>query len=130
MKKVLFVCTHNSCRSQMAAAFFNSFAPSGWNAESAGSDPGKKVDADAVKAMAETGIDISRAKPRLLSFEMLQAADKIVTMGCASACPATDKPVEDWALEDPAGKGLEKTRRIRDEIRKKTGLLAVSLKQV
>lgn len=119
MKRVLFVCVHNSGRSQMAEALLNHMAGGKAVAESAGTEPTEAVNPNAVKAMAELGIDISRARPKLLTQEMVDRADRVITMGCSveESCPAIFLPnVEDWGLEDPAGKPLEKVRGIRDEI--------------
>ena len=119
MKRVLFVCVHNSGRSQMAAALLNQMAGGKAVAESAGTEPGKVVNPNAVKAMAELGMDLSGARPKLLTQEMVDRADRVITMGCSveESCPAVFLPnVEDWGLEDPAGKPLDKVREIRDEI--------------
>jgi len=119
MKTVLFVCVHNAGRSQMAEAFFNKFAQGKARALSAGTDPAVTVDLTVVEAMREVGIDISRNKPKALTPEMVDQADKVVTMGCGAekVCPATWVQTEDWELEDPKGKSIEKVREIRDEIR-------------
>ncbi|MEM3421453.1 MAG: arsenate reductase ArsC [Candidatus Hadarchaeum sp.] len=118
MKKVLFVCVENSARSQMAEAFFNKMAKSA-RAESAGTKPAAAVNPMAVEVMREVGIDISAAKPKMITREMLEAADRVITMGCISGelCPATLVPTEDWGIEDPAGKSIEKFREIRELIR-------------
>ncbi|MCL4533572.1 MAG: arsenate reductase ArsC [Bacteroidetes bacterium] len=119
MKRVLFVCVHNSGRSQMAEAIFNHLADGRAVAESAGTEPGQAVNPNAVGVMLELGIDISGAKPKLLTQEMVDRADRVFTMGCSveQSCPALFLPqVEDWALEDPAGQPLEKVREIRDRI--------------
>ncbi|MEM4202090.1 MAG: arsenate reductase ArsC [Candidatus Hadarchaeum sp.] len=118
MKKVLFVCVENSARSQMAEAFFNKMARLA-RAESAGTKPAAAVNPMAVEVMREVGIDISAAKPKMLTWEMLEAADRVITMGCISGelCPATLVPTEDWGIEDPAGKSIEKFREIRELIR-------------
>ena len=119
MKTVLFVCVHNAGRSQMAEAFFNKFAQGKARVLSAGTDPAVTVDLTVVEAMREVGIDISRNKPKALTPEMVDQADKVVTMGCGAekVCPATWVQTEDWELEDPKGKSIEKVREIRDEIR-------------
>ncbi len=119
MKKVLFVCVHNSGRSQMAEAFFNRLAPAGWQALSAGTMPGKGINSMVVQVMQEAGLDISHNQPKLLVPEMLENAKRIFTMGCdvdSGACPAGFLKTEDWGLEDPAGKPIETVRKIRDEI--------------
>lgn len=130
MKKVLFVCVENSARSQMAEAFFNRMARTA-RAESAGTKPAAAVNPMAVKVMREVGIDISAAKPKKLTLEMLEAADRVITMGCISGelCPASLVPTEDWKIEDPAGKSIEKFREIRDLIRAKVEHLVGELEQ-
>jgi len=119
VKTVLFVCVHNAGRSQMAEAFFNKFAQGKARALSAGTDPAVTVDLTVVEVMREVGIDISRNKPKALTPEMVDQAGKVVTMGCGAekVCPATWVQTEDWELEDPKGKSIEKVREIRDEIR-------------
>lgn len=118
MKKVLFVCVENAGRSQMAEALFNRYAESGFKAISAGTAPGKQVNPLVVEALKEIGIDVSRKKPKLATYEMIKEADKIITMGCgADFCPVNFLPkVEDWGLEDPKDKPIEKVREIRDKI--------------
>lgn len=119
MKTVLFVCVHNSGRSQIAEAFFNQLAKGRAQAISAGTQPADKVNPVVVEAMREMGIDISNSLPKALTPEMAEQADKIVTMGCGAegVCPAAFVETEDWGLEDPKGKTLEQVRKIRDEIR-------------
>ncbi|MBI2854204.1 MAG: arsenate reductase ArsC [Chloroflexi bacterium] len=127
MKTVLFVCIHNSGRSQIAEAFFNHLAKGKARAISAGTEPGKQVQAEVVQVMKEVGIDISRNKPKALTEELLQQANRVITMGCMTegVCPASFVETQDWALEDPKGKPLEKVRQIRDEIKARvTGLLS------
>lgn len=120
MKKVLFICVENACRSQMAEAFFNKYGMSKAIAASAGTRPAKQVNPKAVEVMKEVGIDISKQKPKLLTPEMTKEVDRIVTMGCgADFCPAPYVKAEDWKIEDPSGKSLEKFREVRDEIRRK-----------
>jgi arsenate reductase len=118
MKTVLFVCVHNSGRSQMAEGFFNHLAGGRARAVSAGTNPADSVNPDVVEAMREVGIDISGNRPRLLTDEMLDGADNVVSMGCGveGICPATFVETEDWQIEDPKGKPLAEIRRIRDEI--------------
>ena len=123
IKTVVFVCIHNSGRSQMAEAFFNQMAQGKALALSAGTRPGDKVNPTVVEAMREIGIDISGNKPKTMTLDMLSKADKMITMGCAAdalgLCPASFIETEDWALEDPEGKSLEQVRIIRDEIKKR-----------
>ncbi len=121
--RVLFVCVHNSGRSQMAEAFANHLAnASGLDlvAESAGTVGGSSLNPAAVQAMAEVGIDMTGQSPKVLTQEMADRADRIISMGCgvdAAACPARFLLTEDWALDDPAGQPIEKVREIREEIR-------------
>ena len=121
MKTILFVCVHNSGRSQMAEAFFNQLAKGKAQALSAGTQPADKVNPIVVEAMKEVGIDISGNKPKALTMEMVEKADRMITMGCGAeagaVCPASFIETEDWALEDPKGKSLEQVRKIRDEIK-------------
>ncbi|MFD9187353.1 arsenate reductase ArsC [Streptomyces phaeochromogenes] len=118
LASVLFVCVHNAGRSQMAAGFLTHFADDRIEVRSAGSIPGDQVNPAAVEAMKEVGVDISDQKPKILTTEAVQASDYVITMGCGDACPIfPGKHYLDWALEDPAGKGLESVRPIRDEIR-------------
>ncbi|MEU2272724.1 arsenate reductase ArsC [Streptomyces olindensis] len=118
LASVLFVCVHNAGRSQMAAGFLGHLAGDRVEVRSAGSVPGDRVNPSAVEAMREVGIDISAAEPKILTMEAVQASDYVITMGCGDACPIfPGKKYLDWALEDPAGKGVEAVRPIRDEIR-------------
>ncbi len=129
MKRVLFICVHNSGRSQMAEAFFNSMAAGKAEAISAGSEPARKVNPTVVAAMREEGIDIGNRKPKLLTPEMMEGIDKAVTMGCQNACPVTTVPTEDWGLADPEGKPLARVRQIRDEIKARVARLIEELTQ-
>jgi len=121
MKTILFVCVHNSGRSQMAEAFFNQLAKGKAQALSAGTQPAYDVNPVVVAAMREVGIDISGNKPKALTMDMVEKADRMITMGCGTeagaVCPASFIETEDWALEDPHGKTLEEVRKIRDEIK-------------
>ena len=115
---VLFVCVHNAGRSQMAAGFLTELSQGAVEVRSAGSLPGNQVNPAAVAAMAEVGIDISHATPKVLTAEVVEASDVVITMGCGDACPVFPaKRYLDWALEDPAGQGIEAVRPIRDDIR-------------
>jgi protein-tyrosine-phosphatase len=129
MKKVLFVCVHNSGRSQMAQAFFNQKAQDKAVAASAGTNPATQVNPTVVSAMREVGIDIAENKPKMLSAEMLEDADRVITMGCnvAEACPATFVPTEDWGLDDPEGRPIEQVRQIRDETKAKVDELVETI---
>lgn len=125
---VLFVCVHNAGRSQMAMAWFNRLAGDRADAWSGGSEPGHEVNAAAVEAMAEVGIDIAMEYPKPWTQEVVQAADVVVTMGCGDACPLfPGKRYEDWSLDDPAGMGVEAVRPIRDEIEGRVRTLLDSL---
>ncbi len=130
MKKILFVCVHNAGRSQMAAAFFNQMAKGKAKGFSAGTQPTDKVNPVVVAAMREVGIDISRRKPKLLTLEMLEGVERVITMGCGveGVCPASFVPTEDWQLEDPEGKPIDIVRRIRDEIKAKVEELVRTLR--
>ena len=129
MKRVLFICVHNSGRSQMAEAFLNHIASGKVEAVSAGTMPVDHVQPDVITAMRELGIDISRQRPKALTADMLESADRVVTMGCSQeqVCPASLVPVEDWQLEDPEGQSLDKVRKIRDEIQSRVEKLVAQL---
>jgi arsenate reductase (thioredoxin) len=117
--EVLFVCIHNSGRSQMAAAVLDHEAAGKVRVTSAGSQPADRLNPAVVQAMAEIGIDISREVPKRLSADHVQAADIVITMGCGDACPVyPGKRYLDWELPDPAGLDVAHVRPIRDEIRK------------
>jgi arsenate reductase len=123
---VLFVCVHNAGRSQMAAGWLRHLAGDAVEVRSAGSLPGDQVNPAAVQAMAEVGIDISDQRPKVLTSDAVEASDVVITMGCGDACPIfPGRRYLDWDLEDPAGKGVESVRPIRDEIERRIrGLLA------
>jgi arsenate reductase (thioredoxin) len=115
--QVLFVCIHNAGRSQMAAALLDHEARGRVQVTSAGSQPADQLNPAVVAAMAEIGIDLSRAFPKPLTGDQVQAADVVITMGCGDACPFyPGKRYLDWDLPDPAGLGLEGVRPIRDDI--------------
>lgn len=117
---VLFVCVHNAGRSQMAAAWLQHLAGDRIEVRSAGSAPEESVNPAAVQAMAEVGIDIADAQPKVLTPEAVESSDVVVTMGCGDACPFyPGTRYEDWQLDDPAGKGVDAVRPIRDEIRRR-----------
>jgi arsenate reductase len=125
---VLFVCVHNAGRSQMAAAYLGHLSGGRIEVRSAGSAPGDAVNPVAVQAMAEEGIDMSAEQPKVLTDEAVRDSDVVITMGCGDACPYyPGKRYEDWALEDPAGQGLEAVRPIRDEIRRRIEALVAEL---
>ena len=117
---VLFVCVHNAGRSQMAAGWVRNLAQDRVDVYSGGSNPGKQLNTAAVEVMREVGIDIANEFPKPFDTEIVQAADAVITMGCGDACPIfPGKRYEDWALDDPAGLGVEAVRPIRDEIRRR-----------
>lgn len=123
---MLFVCVGNAGRSQMAEGFFNHLANGKARAISAGTKPASAVDPKTIEVMREVGIDISAARPKALTMEMLDQASRVVTMGCGAegVCPASFVETEDWQLEDPKGKPLDEVRRIRDDIRNRvTGMV-------
>ena len=121
MKTILFVCVGNSCRSQIAEAYFNHYAPPGFRAESAGTAPADMVNSSAKTVMAELGIDLGGHRPKKLTDNMIKRAKRIVSMGCSSdLCPATAKrKFEDWGITDPLGKDINFFREIRDTIQGK-----------
>ena len=115
---VLFVCVHNAGRSQMAAAWLLHLSGGAVEVRSAGSAPAESVNPAAVAAMLEEGIDMSAEVPKVLTTDAVRESDVVVTMGCGDTCPIfPGKRYEDWALEDPAGQGVDAVRPIRDEIR-------------
>ncbi|MBM6622039.1 arsenate reductase ArsC [Micrococcaceae bacterium RIT802] len=125
---VLFVCVHNAGRSQMAAAYLAALSGGAIEVRSAGSEPADSVNPAAVAAMAEEGIDLSAETPKVLTIDAVRESDVVITMGCGDTCPVfPGKRYEDWALEDPAGQGLEAVRPIRDEIRSRVEALIESL---
>ena len=125
---VLFLCTHNAGRSQMAMGWFERLAGDRAVAWSGGSEPGLEVNPAAVEAMAEVGIDITNEFPKPWTEEIVRAADVVITMGCGDACPLyPGKRYEDWELEDPAGLDVAAVRPIRDEIRERVEHLIASL---
>jgi arsenate reductase (thioredoxin) len=123
---VLFVCVHNAGRSQMAAGFMSSLSGGKVRVLSAGSAPKETINPVAIEAMAEVGIDIAHEVPKILTTESVQESDVVITMGCGDTCPFfPGKRYEDWVLQDPAGKGIETVREVRDEIKRRvTELLA------
>ncbi len=126
--EVLFVCIHNAGRSQMAAALLEHRGGGRVRARSAGSAPADRVNPAAVEAMAELGIDLAGALPKLLTAEMVGRADVIVTMGCGDVCPVLPRrSYRDWELDDPADQGIDAVRLIRDEIDRRVRLLVEEL---
>ena len=121
---VLFVCIHNAGRSQMAAAYLHHLSGGAVEVRSAGSAPADQVNPSAVAAMAEHGIDITAQTPKILTAEAVQDSDVVITMGCGDTCPIfPGKRYEDWELDDPAGKGVDSVRPIRDDIRSRVLVL-------
>ena len=125
MKRILFACIHNAGRSQMAAAWFNALADHSLaEGISAGTAPGPRVHPEVLEAMREVGIDLATAQPRFLSDELAASAHMLITMGCGEACPAVPGlRRDDWPLEDPKGKSVERVRAIRDDVRKRVRAL-------
>jgi arsenate reductase (thioredoxin) len=125
---VLFVCLHNAGRSQMSQALFERAAAGRHTALSAGTTPAEHVHPEVVEVMQELDIDLSDRHPQLLTAELAEQADVIVTMGCGDACPyIPGKRYIDWDLPDPKGRPLEQVRAIRDEIEQRVGALATEL---
>ena len=125
---VLFVCVHNAGRSQMAAGFLQHLGEGRIEVLSAGSEPTDRVNPVAVAAMAEVGIDIAAATPKVLTADAVRVSDVVVTMGCGDACPFfPGTRYEDWELDDPAGLPIEQVRPIRDEIQRRVRDLLASL---
>jgi arsenate reductase (thioredoxin) len=116
MKYVLFVCTHNAGRSQMAQALFERYAPPDMRAESAGQEPADRVWPEVVEAMREVDIDLSDRRPKKLTVEMQLHADWAITLACGAQCPYVPTTVEDWDIPDPAGKPIDEVRAIRDAV--------------
>lgn len=125
---VLFVCIHNAGRSQMAAGFLQHLAGDRVQVLSAGTAPKESVNPSAVEAMAEVGIDIANNTPKVLTDEAVLESDYVITMGCGDTCPFfPGKTYLDWPLNDPAGKGVEDVRPIRDEIKAKVVALIAEI---
>jgi arsenate reductase len=125
---VLFVCVHNAGRSQMAAGWLRHLAGDKVEVRSAGSEPADQINPAAVEAMKEVGIDITDQTPTKLTWDAAKESDAIITMGCGDACPVfPGKRYEDWKLEDPAGKGVDSVRPIRDEIKARIEVLLADL---
>ena len=125
---VLFVCVHNAGRSQMAAAYVRHLSRGAVEVRSAGSAPAASINPAVHEAMLEEGIDLSAERPTVLTPDAVEASDVVITMGCGDACPYyPGKRYEDWALQDPAGQGVDAVRPIRDEIRRRVVELLGSL---
>ena len=122
---VLFLCVHNAGRSQMAAGFLRLLGGDRARVLSAGSEPADRVNPLAVMAMAEKGIDIGEAVPQLLTDDMVEAVDLVVTMGCGDACPVLPgKRYLDWEVDDPSGLNLEGVRAVRDDLERRVRSLS------
>ena len=119
MSKVIFACVHSAGRSQMSAAFLNALAdPEKATGLSAGTEPAERVHPEVVEVMREIGVDLTGAKPRLLTDDLARGASLLVTMGCGESCPfVPGLKIVDWDLPDPRGQPLERVRAIRDDIR-------------
>ncbi len=134
MKTVLFVCLHNSGRSQMAEALLTEMAGGRVGAVSAGTAPAGDVNPVVVEAMREIGLDISGRKPKMLTLGMIEQADRMITMGCGAEaeaiCPADIIETEDWALDDPKGESLERVREIREQVRARVKALLEEISRV
>jgi arsenate reductase (thioredoxin) len=125
---VLFVCVHNAGRSQMAAALLTHLAGDRIEVRSAGTEPAEQINPAAVAAMAELGIDITAARPKVLTGDAVQSSDVVITMGCGDTCPYfPGVSYRDWKLDDPAGQPLDAVRAIRDEIVDRVQALIIEL---
>jgi arsenate reductase (thioredoxin) len=125
---VLFVCVHNAGRSQMAAALLAHHARGAVEVRSAGSEPADAINPAAREVMAELGIDLSAEQPKKLTVDAVEASDVVITMGCGDTCPVfPGKRYLDWELTDPAGKGVDAVRPIRDEIDSRVRALLAEL---
>jgi protein-tyrosine-phosphatase len=125
---ILFLCTHNTGRSQMALGFFTALAGERASAWSGGTQPGDVIDPAVVQAMAEVGIDITDEYPKPWTDEILSAADVVISMGCGDSCPTIPgRRYEEWDLADPTGQDPETVRRIRDDIKARVSALVADL---
>ncbi len=128
MERVLFVCTHNAGRSQIAEALFERAAGGRYTASSAGTAPADRVHPEVIEVMRELGIDLAERRPRLLTRELGAQADVVVTMGCGDQCPfIPGKRYIDWELEDPRGRPVQEVRATRDDIARRVGALLAEL---
>ena len=122
-KKILFICVHNSARSQMAEAWFNKVCRDGWEAKSAGLEPGV-LNPIVIKAMHEVGIDLSQQHPRQLTTDLARGAAILITMGCGDECPVVPGVSrDDWPLSDPKDRPIAEVRAIRDDIKERVRAL-------
>ena len=134
MPYIIFMCVGNSCRSQMAEGFMKNLAPKEWIINSAGTKPSNAVNPLAIEVMKEVGIDISKHTTKVAPIEMISQASHIISMGCGvlDSCPVylfSNKVVEDWDLEDPAGQSIEKFREVRDKIKQRIKIFIEKLKR-
>jgi len=130
MRTVIFACLHSAGRSQMAAGWLNKLADSRTTkAIAAGTDPAARVHSEVLQVMREVGIDLSAAKPALLTSVMLEGASHLITMGCGETCPVSPSHVQrlDWPLPEPKGQSIDQVRAIRDEIRARVVALLAAL---
>jgi protein-tyrosine-phosphatase len=128
MAHALFVCLRNAGRSQISQALFERAAGGRHTASSAGTTPAESVHPEVIVAMGELGIDLSERRPQLLTYELAEQADVVVTMGCGDACPyIPGKRYIDWDLPDPSGRPLEEVRATRDEIQRRVTALVAEL---
>lgn len=128
---VLFVCVHNAGRSQMAAGFLTHLAGDQIEVLSAGTEPKDQINPSAIAAMAEVGIDIASNVPKVLTDQAVKESDYVITMGCGDKCPYyPGKTYLDWPLDDPAGRGVEDVRPIRDEIEQKVKKLIAEITEI
>jgi protein-tyrosine-phosphatase len=126
--EVLFVCIHNAGRSQIAAALLDHHAAGRVIVRSAGSQPAAQLNPAVVEAMAELGLDISKEFPKPLTDDAVKASDVVITMGCGDECPYfPGKTYLDWELDDPAGRGIDAVRPIRDDIDSRVRALLTEL---
>jgi arsenate reductase len=131
MKYILFVCTQNAGRSQMAQAFFEKHGPPDVRAESAGAEPAEAVHSVVAEAMREVGIDLGDRRPKKLTLEMQLHADWAITLACGAKCPYVPSVVEDWDVDDPAGQPIEEVRRIREDIEQRvTDLIETRIESI
>ena len=128
MNRVIFACVHNAGRSQMAAAFFNALAaPEKARAISAGTQPGEHVHPEVITVMREVGIDLAGVRPQRLTADLAKGARLLVTMGCGDECPVVPGARrDDWPLQDPKGRPIERVRALREEIKARVELLVVA----
>jgi arsenate reductase (thioredoxin) len=125
VKTILFACVHNAGRSQMAAAFFNDMVdPAVARAISAGTRPAAAIHPEVLEAMREAGLDLGTVRPQVLSEELAEGADLLITMGCGDECPVVPGlRRDDWPLPDPSGESPDRVRAIRDEVRRRVSAL-------